>query len=47
VQELSKNGFGKTLDAKINKNIGTANELATEVLMETDWEVAADSEAFV
>ena len=47
VQELSKNGFGVTLDMKLNNNMGTANELAAEVLKETDWKVASDSEAFV
>lgn len=47
VQELSKNGFGKVLDAKLKNNMGTANQLATGVLEETDWTVAADSEAFV
>jgi hypothetical protein len=45
VQELSKNGFGKTLDAKLNNNIGTAKELAKFVLDETDWDV--ESEVFV
>jgi hypothetical protein len=47
VQELSKNGFGVTLDMKSNNNMGTANELAAEVLKETDWSVANDSEVFV
>ena len=47
VQELSKNGFGVTLDEKIKepKNIGTAKELAESVLKNTDWVV--ESEAFV
>jgi hypothetical protein len=47
VQELSKNGFGVTLDAKLMNNIGTANKLASDVLCETDWGVSENSEAFV
>ena len=47
VQELSKNGFGVTLDAKLMNNIGTANKLAEFVLRETDWDVSESSEAFV
>ena len=47
VQELSKNGFGVTLDAKLVNNIGTANGLAEFVLRETDWGVSDNSEAFV
>jgi hypothetical protein len=47
VQELSKNGFGVTLDAKLMNNIGTANKLASDVLRETDWDVSENSEAFV
>jgi hypothetical protein len=39
VQELSKNGFGKTLDAQLNNNIGTAKKLAEFVLKETGWGV--------
>jgi hypothetical protein len=45
VQELSKNGFGVTLDPALMNNIGTAEELGSFVLEETDW--AVDSEAFV
>lgn len=47
VTELSKNGFGIILDEQKTNNIGTANELATKVLKETDWAVGEDSEAFV
>jgi hypothetical protein len=47
VQELSKNGFGVTLDAKLMNNIGTANKLASDVLRETDWGVSDNSEVFV
>jgi hypothetical protein len=47
VQELSKNGFGVTLDMKLRNNVGTANGLAAEILKETDWNVASDSEVFV
>lgn len=39
VQELSKNGFGVTLDAQLNNNMGTANELISYVLKDTDWTV--------
>ena len=42
VQELSKNGFGITLDAKLMNNIGDSGELATYVMSETDWTVDAD-----
>lgn len=45
VQELSKNGFGIILDAKLQNNVGTAGDLASSVLSETDWTV--ESEAFV
>ena len=47
VQELSKNGFGVTLDAKLNNNIGTAEELAKYILQETNWGVSEQSEVFV
>lgn len=45
VQELSKNGFGVTLDAQLMNNMGTVQELAERVLVDTDWEV--ESETFV
>jgi hypothetical protein len=45
VQELSKNGFGITLDADLMNNLGTAKELAEYTLSETDWNV--ESEVFV
>lgn len=45
VQELTKNGFNKTLDAELMNNIGTVEELANYVLNETDWNV--QSETFV
>jgi hypothetical protein len=45
VQELSKNGFGVTLDAELMNNIGDSLELGESVLSETDWEV--ESEVFV
>ena len=47
VQELSKNGFGIVLDAQLQNNSGTAKELATRVLAETDWEIDKESETFV
>ena len=45
VQELSKNGFGVTLDAQRMNNMGDVEYLATEVLKETDWNI--ESETFV
>ena len=45
VQELSKNGFGVTLDPELKNNLGNIEELATAVLEETDWLV--ESEKFV
>lgn len=39
VQELSKNGFGVTLDAELMNNIGSSEELAEFVMQETDWDV--------
>lgn len=45
VQELSKNGFGVTLDAQLMNNMGTAGGLGAKVLEETDWTV--QSEVFV
>jgi hypothetical protein len=46
VQELSKNGFGVTLDAQLNNNMGTADQLAAKVLADTDWQVK-DSDKLV
>lgn len=43
VQELSKNGFGITLDTELMNNMGTAKELATYVLSETDWDVSSEA----
>lgn len=40
VQELSKNGFGVTLDAQLNNNMDTADGLAARVLANTDWQVS-------
>lgn len=45
VQELSKNGFNVVLDTQLMNNIGTAADLAREVLKDTDWIV--QSEKFV
>lgn len=45
VQELSKNGYGVTFDAKLMNNLGTAKQLAEATLEGTDWSV--ESEAFV
>ena len=45
VQELSKNGFGITLDEQLRNNMGNVEYLATETLKETDWTI--ESEVFV
>jgi hypothetical protein len=45
VQELSKNGFGITLDSQLMNNMGDTLELGERVLEETDWDV--ESEVFV
>lgn len=45
VQELSKNGFGVTLDEQLRNNMGNVEHLAIETLKETDWTV--ESEVFV
>lgn len=45
VQELSKNGFNVELNEGLMNNSGTAEEIAKQVLQETDWDVK--SEAFV
>ena len=45
VQELSKNGFSVVLDSEKENNLGTAKELASEALKETDWQI--ESEVFV
>ena len=37
INELSKNGFGLVLDAKLENNMGTAQELIDFVLADTDW----------
>jgi hypothetical protein len=39
VQELSKNGFGVTLDEKLMNNVGTSKQLGQFVMEETDWVV--------
>ena len=39
VQELSKNGFGVTLDEKLMNNVGTSKQLGQFVMEETDWTV--------
>ena len=39
VLELSKNGYNITFDSELNNNQGTATELATETLKDTDWQV--------
>ena len=39
VLELSKNGYNITFDTELNNNQGTARELATETLKNTDWQL--------
>jgi hypothetical protein len=41
-QELSKNGFGSTLDAELMNNVGNSQTLATEVMKETNWAIDAE-----
>lgn len=40
ISELSKNGFNIELKTELYNNQGTADELATEILKETNWRVA-------
>ena len=42
VQELSKNGFGTTLDAALMNNIGNSQSLGEAIMAETDWDVEAE-----
>lgn len=42
VTELSKNGFGTILDAKLQNNMNNAAGLAQTVLSETDWTVESE-----
>ena len=42
VLELSKNGFGVVLDEKVGSGVGTAKEIAEEILQETDWTVESE-----
>ena len=42
IQELSKNGFGITLDAELMNNIGDSVSLGRQVMAETDWQVDGD-----
>ena len=43
VNELSKNGFGVVLDDTLQNNSGTAQELASSILKDTDWTVDTSS----
>ena len=43
VLELSKNGYSVELNTELNNNLGTAAELAEEVLKGTDWKVRSDT----
>lgn len=45
VLELSKNGYSVELNTDLNNNLGTAAELAEEVLKGTEWQV--DSERLI
>ena len=42
VQELSKNGFGTTLDSALMNNIGNSESLGKAIMSETDWNVEAE-----
>ena len=42
VQELSKNGFGITLDTALMNNIGNSQVLGEAIMAETDWRVEAE-----
>lgn len=42
VQELSKNGFDVAFDVGLSNNLGTAEELATAALSNTNWTVESD-----
>jgi hypothetical protein len=42
-QELAKNGFNVELNDTLMNNSGTAQDLASNVLKETDWEVESDT----
>lgn len=42
VIELSKNGFGVTLDEQLNNNLGNSKTLAERVLEDTDWKVESE-----
>ena len=42
VNELSKNGYGLTLDIELENNIGTIEELGNRIFAGTGWEVDAD-----
>jgi hypothetical protein len=42
IAELSKNGYGVTLDIELENNIGTAKELGTLILDGTDWNLEAE-----
>ena len=42
VQELSKNGFGITLNADLMNNMGSAKEIGKYTMKETDWQVESE-----
>jgi hypothetical protein len=41
INELGKNGFKVELDVELENNQGTAEELAAQILEETDWKVSS------
>lgn len=45
--ELSKNGFGLTLDNELMNNTGTATGLGGKILESTDWTISTDSDIIV
>ena len=44
INELASNGFKITFDDELENNVGTVEELAKEVIKDTDWKIAPDSE---
>ena len=44
INELSRNGFNFEFDPELSNNIGSAEDLAEELLKNTDWEITSESE---
>ena len=43
INELSKNGFGLTLDTELENNVGTVLELGQRIMEDTGWTVESES----